>query len=149
MNVEIRAKRILSELLNYQPAAEISAAAPAGYENVGNLIGLYRNTETEVDALWIFETAIIWSALGGTIVVVPFKEIDQVKLSAGKESNALVLKMRDGQDILLSVRGTHGRFFDSLAFLQFFDCVLADLRRSADPTNTAGTSGHPLANRSQ
>lgn len=127
MNVEIRAKRVLSVLPNYQPAPEVAVAGPAVSETCGRLLGRYRNTDTDVDALWFYETAVIWSASAGTIEI-PFKEIDHVTLPAEKESEGLMLKMRDGRNISLPVRGKSGRFFDSMEMLRFFDRVLADLR---------------------
>jgi hypothetical protein len=126
MNVEIRAKRILSALPNYQSATDIASTPPAVPKAGGGLLGRYRNTETDVDALWFYETAVIWLS-SDAVVEIPFKEIERVELPAEKESEGLILKMRGGRDIPLPVRGKRGRFFDSMEVLRFFDRVLADL----------------------
>ena len=133
MNVEIRAKRILSGLPNYQSAAGVSVEVPAVSKACGNFLGRYRNKDSDVDALWFYETAVIWTAPGEKIEI-PFKEVDQVTLPAKKESQGLVLKMRDGRNILLPILGKRDHFFDSMEVLRFFDRVLKDLRAAAPST---------------
>lgn len=128
MNVEIRAKRVLSQLQNYQSAEDISAADKPAQSIYGNLIGRYRNSETDIDALWFFERAVIWEGCDA-VTDIPYDEITRIELPFNKNSEWLIIFMQDGIKISLPVRGKRGNFFDSMEVLRFFDRVLANSRK--------------------
>lgn len=127
LNVEVRARRTLAGLANYQPVSEVAEPIPEKSDELGAPIGRYRNTTSDIDALWIFDRGISWFSPQG-VVDVPFDKIDRVDLPDIKASEGLAIILKDGQEIYLPVRGRHGRFVDSMEILRFIDRVLAELR---------------------
>jgi len=129
MNAAIRAHRILAALANYQKAEYANDwLAKLADDRLGKLIGCYRNPVPQVDVIGIFTNGLAWLDNGGHEITIPFAEIIEVTLPAGKESEGLLLRTQDGRQLQLPIRGQRGRFFDSMEVLRFLDRVMGDLR---------------------
>ena len=128
MNAAIRAHRILAALSNYRKAGHADDwPSKSSGEHLGEPIGTYRNPGPQGDVIGIFADGLTWIH-SGRAVDLRFTDIAEVMLPNGKESEGLLLKVRDGKQIELPVRGRQGRFFDSMEMLRFLDRVTRDLR---------------------
>lgn len=133
MNTSIRARRILAALANYQHVEHVSDWPPEPFvARLGEPIGRYRNPGPAGDVVGIFADGVAWFEQGCSVEI-KFVDIAEVMLPSGKESEGLLLKMRDGKQLSLPIRGNRGRFFDSMEMLRFLDRVMQDLRGQAQP----------------
>ncbi len=71
--------------------------------------------ESEVSTI---EDRMAWSESGRSIEL-RFADLAQVELPSGKESDGLLLLLRDGRQQQLPVKGQRGQFFDSMEMLRF------------------------------
>jgi hypothetical protein len=78
----------------------------------------------------VFADGMSWTEAEGEISV-RFAEIVDVSLPREKQSEALSLRLNDGRELRLPIRGRRGRCYDSLEFLRFLDRVREDGRRRA------------------
>ena len=97
---------------------------------LGEAIGCYRNPEPEGEVVGIFADGMAWLESGRSIKL-RFVDLAHAELPSGKESEGLLLLLRDGQRQQLPVKGKSGRFFDSMEILRFVDRVLQDVRGQA------------------
>ena len=128
MNAAIRAHRILAALTNYQKAEQAydwPVTLPASH--LGGPIGYYRNSGVDGEVIGIFANGLAWIE-GAHSVELLFTDIAEVTLPSGKESEGLLLKMRNDGQLKLPVKGQRGKFFDSMEMLRFLDRVMQDLR---------------------
>jgi len=98
------------------PELSFKGGAAPGYLNADEIAD---------DVIGIFTNGLIWFE-GNNWVELRFSDISELVL--GKESEGLLLKIRDGRQLQLPVRGQRGRFFDSMEMLRFLDRVIEDLR---------------------
>ncbi len=131
MDTSIRAKRILTQLGNYQ-AIDLAQDRPSSLSdvNLGTPIGRYRNSDVQNDVIWIFENGLAWFERD-QVTSLRFDELAEVMLPDGKESERLQLKTKDGKPFQLPVRGHRGRFLDSLEMLRFLDRVMQDMQKAS------------------
>lgn len=127
-SVSSRVHRILHSLTNFQ-----GASSPATDEQLGVLLGKYADPENPGDDIDVFSDGLAWF-VEYRRATVRFDEIAEVKLSAEKESESLMLETFDGRAEVLPVAGKHGRFRDALEMLRFLDRVIGDLRKEHSPT---------------
>lgn len=126
MNTAIRAHRILTKIENYQESGAADHWIFDAVEGrLGALIGCYINPGEHGEKLGIFADGLAWCKKEH-LVELRFADISQVMLTSGKESESLLLKMLDGGEFLLPIRGRQGRFSDSLQVLRFLDRVMQD-----------------------
>lgn len=131
MDTAVRAHRILAAMGNYQKASQADDWLPKLADGrLGEPIGCYRNPGPEGEVIGIFADGLAWDE-GGRLVKLRFTDLSQVTLPSGKESEGLLLKMQDGKELQLPVKGKRGRFFDSMEMLRFLDRVMQDLRGRA------------------
>lgn len=129
MHVGIRAHRILSALAHYKEAGKADDwPLEVSGEHLGDPIGWYRNPGTQGEVVGIFADGLAWSQ-DGHPVALKFADIAEVMLSHGKESEGLLLKLRNGTLLPLPIKGRQGRFVDAMEMLRFLDRVMQDLRR--------------------
>jgi hypothetical protein len=128
MNAAIRAHRILAALANYQKAEQTDSwPLKLAASQLGEPIGCYRNPGSDGEVIGIFANGLTW--LEGTDAVgLLFRDIAEVTLPSGKQSEGLLLKMRNGWQHQLPVKGQRGKFFDSMEMLRFLNRVMQDLR---------------------
>ena len=128
MNAAIRAHRILAALANYQKVESTDdwPSKPSG-EYLGEPIGCYRNPGPQGDVIGVFVEGLTWFE-SGRAVDLRFADIAEGTLPSGKESEGLLLKVRDGRQLQLPVKGQRGQFFDSMEMLRFLDRVTQYLR---------------------
>lgn len=129
MNVETRARRILSRLSRYRPLDEIPDSNNLGTLQLGAPIGCYENPGSTNQCIYVFAEGMAWLD-EAQLLEVRFSEIAEVRLADDKESEQLMLRLASGSTIYLPIRGKHGRFRDSLEFLRFLDRVLGDQQRT-------------------
>jgi hypothetical protein len=135
MNTVIRARRILAALANYQSVGQVTDwPSESSNERLGEPIGRYRNPGPEGDVVGIFADGVAWFERGCSVEL-RFADIVEVTLPSGKESEGLLLRMHDGRQLLLPVKGQRGRFFDSMEMLRFLDRVIQDLRGQVQPAD--------------
>jgi hypothetical protein len=131
MNVAVRAHRILAAMANYQKASPTDDwPSKLADGRLGEAIGCYRNPGPEGEVIGIFADGMAWCESGRSIEL-RFADLAQVELPSGKESEGLLLLLRDGRQQQLPVKGQRGRFFDSMEMLRFVDRVMQDLRGQA------------------
>ena len=129
MNAAIRAHRILRDLANYQKAGHANEwISKLADDHLGEPVGCYRNPGAQNEVIGIFADGLAWSQ-NGRAVDLRFTDIAEVTLPREKESLELLLKLMDGRQLQLPVRGQQGKFFDSLTMLRFLMRVTEDLRR--------------------
>lgn len=129
MHTAVRAHRILTALTNYQEAGKVDDwPAELSGVHLGEPIGWYRNPGPQGDVIGIFADGLGWSQNGQAVDLV-FADIVEVTLPSGKESEGLLLMVRDGRQLQLPVKGQRGQFFDSMEMLRFLDRVMQDLGR--------------------
>lgn len=130
-----RAKRILASLHGYRVATADDPDRLGLTPNLGpaeHLIGVYTNppgsTLTEIgvttERLWLH-------AASKPTSHITYGDIKAT--TAGEEgaaSRMIAVTRYDGTTCNIEVAGGEGRFRDSMAFVQFLDRVVADLRRS-------------------
>lgn len=97
---------------------------------LGEAIGSYRNPGPEGEVIGIFADGMAWRQSDRSIEI-RFADLAQVELPSGKESEGLLLLLRDGRRQQLPVKGQRGRFFDSMEMLRFVDRVMQDLQGQA------------------
>jgi hypothetical protein len=128
MNAMVRAHRILAALANFRRAtAEDEPITKLVDGRLGESIGTYSNPDSESAVIGIFGNGLAWRQ-DDHLVEVSFIEISNIELPNGKESDGLLLNMRDGRVFRLPVKGRRGRFFDSMEMLRFLDRVTQDVR---------------------
>jgi hypothetical protein len=127
MNTAIRVHRILAALENYQNAGQGDDWSSKSFGgHLGDLIGCYRNPDSQNDMVGIFVDGLAWFE-NSQAVNVRFDDIADVSLLNGKESEGLLLNLLDGKKLQLPVKGHRGRLFDSMEMLRFLDRVIQDL----------------------
>lgn len=128
MNTAIRAHRILAAMANYRMAAQTDAwLLKLSNGRLGEPIGYYRNPGLEAEMIGVFSDGLAWYE-NDRSVAFRFADVSEVVLPTGKESEGLLLKMQDGEQIHLPVRGQRGKFFDSMEMLRFLDRVIHDIQ---------------------
>lgn len=131
MNVGVRAHRILAAMANYQKASPTDDwPSKLADGRLGKAIGSYQNPEPEGEVIGIFADGMAWCK-SGSLIEIRFADLAQVELPRGKESEGLLLLLRDGRQQQLPVKGQRGRFFDSMEMLRFVDRVMQDLQGQA------------------
>jgi hypothetical protein len=138
MNVKSRAHRILRPMTRYRQAgAEAPLLVLAEDPVLGTPLGVYQNPEPDRETVTVYAHGIAWGD-GARSVRVGFSEIADVDLSNGKESQELLLTLKDRRLERLPIRGRVGRFYDSLEFLRFLSRVLGDLGRAVPRSTSTG-----------
>lgn len=128
MNPAIRSHRILAALSNYQNAENIGDwPSDVTCDDLGQSIGCYRNPGPQGEIIGIYADGLTWLD-NGHAVGIRFADIVEVAVPSGKESEGLLLREKNGRQILLPIRGQRGRFFDSMEVLRFLDRVMQDMR---------------------
>lgn len=131
MDTAVRAHRTLAAMANYHNASPADDwLQELAYGRLGKAIGCYRNPGPEGEVIGFFADGLAWFE-DGRSVAIRFADVSEVTLPSGKESEGLLLKMQDGKELRLPVKGQRGRFFDSMEMLRFLDRVLQDLRGQA------------------
>jgi hypothetical protein len=123
MDTAVRAHRILGAMANYQKASSTDDCLQRLADGrLGEPIGCYRNPGPEGEVIGIFADGLAWHE-DGRSVELRFTDVSEVTLPSGKESEGLLLHMKDGKQLLLPVKGQRGRFFDAMEMLRFLDRV--------------------------
>ena len=131
MNVAVRAHRILNAMANYQKASPTDdRLSKLAHERLGAAIGSYRNPGPAGEVVGIFADGMAWRE-GDRSIEIRFADLAEVALPNGKESEGLSLRLRDGQQQQLPVRGQRGRLRDSMEMLRFVHRVMQDFQRHA------------------
>ena len=118
----------MAALANYQKAIPTDDwPSKLADGRLGEAIGWYRNPGPEGEVIGIFADGMAWRESGRSIEL-RFADLAQVDLPSGKESEGLLLLLRDGRQQQLPVKGQRGRFFDSMEMLRFVDRVMQDLQ---------------------
>lgn len=137
MDTSIRAFRILAKLTNYRLASPVDAHLVAHVNgHLGLLIGCYMNPNSVRCSIGIFVQGLAICD-GASIVEIPFVDIAEVTLPSGKESDVLILQMRNRSQCLLPVKGRRGKFLDSMEVLRFLNRVLGDIRQTTESSSAA------------
>lgn len=134
MNIAIRAHRILSSMENYEkfvPTGHELSALPE--VQLGELIGHYRNPGPAGEVIGIFSEGLAWFE-DIHVMELRFDNVAELAPAHGKESEALLLKMKDGNQFQLPVKGRRGQFLDSMEMLRFLDRVIQDVRGQQSAT---------------
>ncbi len=127
MNTTVWAHRILNSIPSYKKFGDANDwPLKLSSQYLGDPIGRYRNSEFADDVIGIFTNGLVWFE-GDNLVELRFSDISELMLVNGKESEGLLLKIRDGRQLQLPVNGQRGRFFDSMEMLRFLDRVIQDL----------------------
>ncbi|WP_429930008.1 hypothetical protein [Agrobacterium vitis] len=92
---------------------------------IGGLIGLYKNSKPIYQILHIYESGIAWTAEERPNLFL-YKDVVDIKLPDGKQSLALQIFTNSGFYIL-PVAGHDEKFFDSLEMLRFLRRVVDDI----------------------
>ena len=100
---------------------------------LGEPVGCYRNPGPGGAVIGVFADGLARRE-GGRSVELRFSDVAEVELPSGKESECLSLRLRDGRQLKLPVKGQRGPFFDSMEMLRFLDRVMHDVRPQ-DPEN--------------
>lgn len=106
MDTAVRVHRVFGAMANYQKANPTDGWSIRLADGLlGEPIGCYRNPEPEGDVICIFADGLAWHE-GGRLVEVRFTDVSEVTLPSGKKSEGLLLKMQDGTQLRLPVRGS-------------------------------------------
>lgn len=131
MDTATRAHRILAAMANFQKATSTHDLLLQPVDDrLGEAIGRYRNPGVEGVVIDLFADGMAWSEDGCSFEF-RFRDVSEVTLPTGKESEGLLLLLRDGKRLNLPVKGQRGRFFDSMEMLRFLERVIQDLREQA------------------
>ena len=131
MNVAVRAHRILNAMADYQKASPTDdRLSKLAHARLGAAIGSYRNPGPAGEGIGIFADGMAWRESDRSIEI-RFADLAEVDLPHGKESDGLLLHLRDGWQQQLPVRGQRGRLRDFMEMFRFVRRVMEDLQRHA------------------
>lgn len=121
----------MAAMTNYQKASPTDDWPSKFVDGrLGEAVGCYRNPGPDGEVIGIFAEGMAWRECGRSIEF-RFADLTQAELPSGKESEGLLLLLRDGRQQQLPVTGQRGRFFDSMEMLRFVDRVMQDLQGQA------------------
>jgi hypothetical protein len=129
MRTAVRARRVLVALDSYQAADEsMDWPIELAREHLGEIIGCYRNPGPRGGTIGIFADGLAWSR-DGKVFDFAFEDLEDVTLPDGKDSEELLLRLGNGDELRLPVAGRRGRFRDSMEMLRFLDRVRRDRQK--------------------
>ena len=130
-----RSKRILASIKGYRIATPDDAeklGLACVLESAEQLIGVYTNPPgSTLTAIGVTTERLCLHSAGKPFEHVKYREIKATTAGEeGAESRTITVTRNDGTTCDIEVAGGEGRFRDSMAFLQFLDRVVADLKRT-------------------
>jgi len=126
-----RAYRILLPMKNWVDVRDIGSHFMKNEEfNMGDLIGLYKNTSCSDEDVGVFSNGLVW-LVNKSIFRINYKDIHSSFLVNGKKSELILIKKINGDEFFLPIKGCRDKFFDSLEFIRFIDRVVGDLRKAS------------------
>ena len=130
LNTKIRVHRILTSIARYQNATPEDDVFVRLFDGrLGVFLGCYRNPEPQGEVIGVFVDGLGWMGHAHTIEL-KFKDMQEVTLPDGKQSNSLRIKMQNDEQVDLPIKGRKGNFNDALEVLRFLMRVMQDLRRN-------------------
>jgi hypothetical protein len=125
----------LSSLKGYRVATPDDAGRldlKSGLDPSEQLVGVYANPEgSKLAEIGVTTERLCLYSPGRPTEHVRFKDIKSTTLGEEATASRMITVTRyDGSSCNIEVAGGEGRFRDSMAFLQFIDRVVADLRRT-------------------
>ncbi|WP_421694494.1 hypothetical protein [Aestuariivirga sp.] len=115
-------------MANYRKSQEKDENSEGVNEHLGQAIGSYHNPGPTGEVVKVYCNGISWKA-DDNLVKVRFAELTKIEVPIGKESEALLLTLNDGQRLVMPVKGRRCRFLDSMEMLRFLNRVVGDLQK--------------------
>jgi len=144
MNVQIRAKRILSRLGSYHPIEAVGSdflyLREQAFRQGAIPIGVYINTQGSGDTILLSDLGLI-SDLEGTKAFIAYRDIERVDVVAGKtrveaatdeksDADGLLLTLLNSTSIVIPVRDGNQQYRDVFEFGRFISRAVEDVKKS-------------------
>ena len=108
-------------------AGKAAAAEMRGADPDDNIVGWYVNRRPGVPDIAVGEKALYLGTIDDSITqTIAYHAIAEIILHdrPSKDATRIYLQMNEGQDILLPILGSRGKFFDSYEFTRFLMRVI-------------------------
>jgi hypothetical protein len=141
MNVQIRAKRILSRLASYRSIDDVGSECQSLREQAllkgAYPIGIYMNSQGDRQEAILISDLGIFVSSGSDILFVEYKRVERVDVVAGNtlveedsgeksEADGLLISMLDTSPKLVPVRNGNGKYRDVFEFSRFMNRAVND-----------------------